>query len=154
MAQPLWVEPPIHPGELQKGLGLGGEGKIFPIVGVIEGLYPDPVPGQKEPLSLIVPEGEGEHPVEPLKTPLTHLLIEVDNDLCVGSGAEAMALPLQLPLELREVVYLAVEDDLNRPVLVPYGLGTGNQVYDAQAPVPETHPRGDKDSLLVRSPVR
>ena len=68
---------------------------------------------------------------------LAPLLIGVDDDLGIGTGSERMAELDQLLAQFDEVVDLAVEDHLDRAVLVAHRLRSAFDVDDAQAPVAE-----------------
>ena len=60
------------------------------------------------------------------------LLVEVDDDLGVAVGRQAVAGPQQLAAQLGVVVDLAVEDDDDRAVLVVDRLVAGVEVDDPQ----------------------
>ena len=61
---------------------------------------------------------------------------------------------LQLGADVGEVVDLAVEDDLDRPVLVAERLIAGREVDDAQPAVAEADPRVDEIAGGVRAAMR
>ena len=63
---------------------------------VVKRLLPKAVSGEDELAALLVPEREGEHPVEPLHAACTVLLVEVDDHLGVGLCRETMTEPLEL----------------------------------------------------------
>src|SRR6478672_8972632 len=74
------------------------------------------------------------HKVEPV------LLVGVNNDFRVASGAELMSERLQALRQLREVIDLAVEDYPNGAVFVAEWLLTSFDVDYAEATVSEGNP--------------
>jgi len=58
------------------------------------------------------------------------LLVQMDDDFCVGSGSEYVALFQQLAPKFQKVVNLAIKDDPDRLVLVADGLMAAFQVND------------------------
>src|SRR5205807_8909878 len=87
--------------------------------GVVQGLDAEPVSREHEAPALRIPQGEGEHAAQLVDEVRAVLLVEVDDDLGVAPRGEPVPLRLEPPLELLEVVDLAVEDDLDGAVLVP-----------------------------------
>lgn len=61
---------------------------------------------------------------------------------------------LKFSPEVKEVVDLAVEDDLDGAVLVADGLPASKEVYDAQAAVAKTDTLSKKQSFFIRAAVR
>jgi hypothetical protein len=123
---------------LEQRLDLGAEDHALARqLGVVERLDAEAVAREQQTAGLRVPDREGEHPPEPIHAALAPLLVAMDDDLGVGARAEAMAVRDEFGADLGEVVDLAVEDDLDRAVLVAERLVAGRQVDDAQAAVPE-----------------
>src|SRR6266850_298608 len=79
--------------------------------GVVEGLHAQTVAGEKEGLGLSIPEGEREHPAEPIDASLAPLLPAVDDHLGIAPGAEDVPQGGQLVHERLKVVDLAVVSD-------------------------------------------
>ena len=79
------------------------------LVAVVQGLDPRPVSGQKQAVSSLVPQREGELAVETLDAPVAPLLVAVDDDLRVRLSGEAMASVAQLDAELLVVEDLSIE---------------------------------------------
>ena len=77
------------------------------------------------------------------------LLVEVDDDLDVGAGAEAVAAGGELFAQLLEVVDLAVADDGDCAVLVRDRLITGLEIDDAEAPEAQTDAGREVEALAV-----
>ena len=83
------------------------------------------------------------------------VLVEVQGDLAVGAGAEAVAPALEVALHALEVVELAVDDDPQALVLAGDRLIAGRQVDDAEPGVAQPDPpiAGDPRPLSVRPAV-
>ncbi len=139
-----------------EGLQLGGEPEVPPrLVGVVEGLLPEAVPGEEEGPLLRVPDREGEHPVEEREHVGAPAGIALEEDLRVGARAEADPLPLQTRAQLRVVVDLPVEHDGEAARGVRHRLRRrGREIHDGEAPVPEGHRPVREEPLPVRPPVR
>jgi hypothetical protein len=84
------------------------------------------------PLS-VLQDGEGEHAAEMVDAVRAPFLIGMEDDLGVGAGAEAVAMGLQFPAQVEEVVDFAVVDDPAGFVLIGDGLVAGGEVNDAEA---------------------
>ena len=123
---------------------------------VDERLDPEAIARRDEPPAPRVPEDERDLAAEVLDERVAVLLVEMDDELAVAPGAEAVPLRLELPAGALEVVELSVDDGDDAPVLVGERLRAALDVDDREAPVPETRDaRGvDEDALAVRSAVR
>jgi hypothetical protein len=66
----------------------------------------------------VVPEGEGEHPAQPLHQSSAVLLVEMDQNLGVALGPESVSPGLEPAAQLLVVVNLTIENDLDRAVFV------------------------------------
>ena len=132
----------------QERLDLGGEDERLRRPGEVQRLDADAVTGQEQRAPARVPDADPEHPVQALDDPRAPLLVAVDDHLGVGVvGAEAVPLLDELPAQREVVVDLAVEDDLDRSVLVRHRLvGCRRQVDDRQAA------EGEPDVALRRQP--
>ena len=102
----------------QQRLDLGGEREPAALIGVEQRLLPELVAREQQPPVAPVPEGEREHPAQPLEHPLAVVLVQVDEDLGVRPRPELMPCRRQLPVERFVVVDLAVEHDEHAAVLV------------------------------------
>jgi len=89
------------------------------------------VPRDKQALPQAVPDGEREDAVEPFNAFGAAFLVGVQDDLRVGSGPELVPFLFQGFPELDIVVYLAVEDQMERAVLIGHGLAPAADVDDA-----------------------
>jgi hypothetical protein len=81
------------------------------------------IAGQQQGPFGLVPEREGEHAAQVLGAVFAVLLIEVQNDLDVGRGLEAVPRRDQLPPQFRAVVDLAVADEVQVAGLVSRSAG-------------------------------
>ncbi|MCU0234040.1 MAG: hypothetical protein MUE90_08440, partial [Thermoanaerobaculales bacterium] len=86
------VEGPGHPGVDQEGPQVGGEDQLLAVAPVEERLLAGAVAGQQQPSPRLVPDREGEHPVEAIDEVGAVLLVEVGDDLGVGLRAQPVAL--------------------------------------------------------------
>src|SRR5437660_3369605 len=85
-----------------------------------------------------VVEGECEHPIQPLKTRYPPAAVRAEDYLGVGRGAKGNRLEaLELSLQLRIVVDLAVEHDPRRSIGQCHGLIARFQIDDAEAAMRE-----------------
>ena len=139
--------------ERQQALDLGGEGELVADLTVVEGLLAQMVAGGEQALLGRIPDREGEHAAQPVEAGLAQLLVEVQHDLGVGAGAEAVALGLQLGHQLPVVVDLAVADDPLGAVLVADRLPAALEVDDRE-PAMAQHPAiAAMRGTVVGSPV-
>ena len=86
---------------LEHRLQLRGEGEPCRDEPVVERLDPEAVAGQQQPPLALVPEGDREHPPQPLDEAVAVLLVEVDQHLGVAVGREAVPAALQLRASAR-----------------------------------------------------
>jgi hypothetical protein len=151
--QGLWLQLPPHVRELEERLELRREcDSVAPLL-VVQGLDPEPVPREHEPLPRGVPQGEGKHPAQPPDTVHAEGLVRVHDHLGVRTGPEAVAAGLQLGAQLAEVVHLAVVHEPDRPVFVGHRLGATGRVDDPQPAHGQGHVRRLVIAFLVRPPV-
>ncbi len=134
----------------QRGQG-GGKRQAPADLAVKQWLFAEAVTGQRQAPAHGVPEGEGEHAIQPrqkaLKLPL---LIPVHQHLAVRGRAEGVAAGHQFPSEAAVVVDLAVEDDGHRPVTTDQGLiGRRRRVDHAQPAMTQCHLALTPDTLAV-----
>jgi hypothetical protein len=116
----------------QDRLDLGPEEELFASVGVVERFLAQPVAAQHQAAARRVPQGEGEHSSQARYEVGPVLLVEVDQNLGVALGAEAVA-RLEVAPQLDVIVDLAVHHDPDRLVLVGQRLGPGLEIDDAEA---------------------
>ena len=77
----------------KNSLGLGAEGQAAAgQLGVKERLLPHPVPCQHQPRPGLVPDGQGEHAVEPADEIDSLFLVQVNQAFGVGNGLVNMPL--------------------------------------------------------------
>ena len=143
-----------HAGREQR-LDLGGQVQRAAVVRVVEGLDAEAIPGGEERVVGAVPEREGELAAQVAQAGRAEVLVEVQGDLAVGAGAEAVAPAFEVALDALEVVELAVDDDLQRLVLAGDRLIAGRQVDDAEPGMAQPDPTivGEPRPLSVRSAV-
>jgi hypothetical protein len=137
----------------QQGLDLGSECEPRAVLGVEERLLPKVVAREQQPAAPPVPDGEGEHPPELGDHPLAVLLVEMDQRLGVGPGAELVALGHQRAAQLLVIVDLAVEHQQDAAIFVGHRLMAAGHVHDTEPPHPQPRPALDEAAPGVRAPV-
>ena len=92
---------------------------------------------------------DGEHAIEPFEHPLEPLaLVEREDDLGIGAGAETVAVALEFGFVVERVVDLAVEEERDGPVRAGHRLmSTVREVEDLQ---PVETERGVRDAAAQR----
>jgi hypothetical protein len=131
VGEALQVEVRLDPRQGEDRLDLGREGQRVGRPGDEQRLDPQPVPGQEERGRQVVPDGEGEHAVQPVQAPGAPSIVGVKDHLRVGSGLEGVARPLELRAKLPMVVDLAVEHDpcgaggVGDGLVAPFGVDDG-----------------------------
>ena len=128
----LEIEHARNVGVLEQRSELGAEHEHSRAVVIVERLLAHPVSCQQELPPRPIPQRQGEHAVEVGDEVLSVLLVRVDDDFSIRSGLESVSALLKPRTELTEVVDLAVEDRVNRSVLVPNRLPPARQVDDAE----------------------
>ena len=119
---------------------LGRKRKALGAAGEEDRLLAQGITGQQQAPAWPIPQREGEHPPQRPHEVVAPLLVQVNDDLRVRAGSEAVPPRLQVPAQLGEVVDLAVDHRPDGAVLVGHGLvPAGRQVDDGQAPVPQHH---------------
>ena len=151
--QPFQIEIAADLGVGEQGPDFRGEHEPPVALGVVEGLFPHPIPGGEERLALGIPQDEGEHPVEMGQAVRAELLPGVDDHLGVGAGGEAVPTGAQGLGEAPEIVDLAVEHGVDGARLVGHGLASGGEVDDREAAVAERHGAVDVVSFIVWAPM-
>jgi glycosyltransferase involved in cell wall biosynthesis len=116
----------------QDRLHLGRQVEHAAVDRVVERLGAEAVARGEQQALPLVPQDERELSAQPRQAGGPALLVQVDQDLAVGAGAEAVAAPLQLGADRLEAVELAVDDDLDRAVLVRDRLITGLEIDDGE----------------------
>ncbi len=118
--QRLGARLPRHPLVLENRLDLGAEAEALRVPLKKQRLDAEAVAAEHEPLPGAVPDGDGEHAVELGEHVRADLFVEVKQDLRIGARSEDVAFLAKavLRLELREVVHLAVVDDVHARVFV------------------------------------
>ncbi len=113
----------------------------------------DAIAGEENGALGKVDERQRELAAQLLEDAFAVLLVEVDDDLGVGVGAEDVALGLQLRLALGIVEQLAVVDDGNRAILVEDRLLAVAEADDGEATVGEPDAGTQQKSVVVGTAV-
>jgi len=105
-----------------------GKRQLITVVTNVERFDSETVSGQAELVPPPVPNGEGEHPIEPPQTLGTLLGPQTKHDLHITGGTEAVPPRLEVLPQIAEVVNLAVEHDGQGSLLVNDRLFTSLEV--------------------------
>src|SRR6185437_6935086 len=117
-------------------------------------LLAEAIAREEQRLLRLVPNVESEHPVEACQGPLAPLLPGMHDDFGVAARAELVAARVELLVELRKIVDLAIEADTDRAVFVEQRLAAqGREVDDRQTPVAEPDARRDVEAGIIRPAV-
>ena len=134
--------------ERQDCLDFRGEAETAAISPVEERLLAAPVASEKERARSVIPDGNREHPAEPLHARCPPALIGRQDHLGVGRGAEGSTGGDQFVSQFDVVIDFAVEYD--REPAAAHGLPTGlRQVDDRQPAVAQGDVLGCKGSAVV-----
>ena len=121
-------------------------------LGPVERLLAGAVAGGDQGPRSTVPDRQREHASQADQEILAPLLVGVHEDFDVGvSRMKAVAVPLELVLQLAEVVDLTVGDDLDVAGLVQDRLLAARQVDDGQAAHAKADPGQRDAALFVRA---
>ena len=101
----------------------------------------------------LIPEGQPEHPGQPLKKAFSQLLVKMDHGFGIAPGVELMAFGLQVLSKLREVVDLAIADYPDGLIFVVDGLVSGLQVNDREATDSQADGRGQIVAFVIWPPM-
>ncbi len=153
----------VHRGGVETGVDSGRQERRYlappddAVVrfGVVQRFDADSIAGEHQRPGGPVPQREGEHAVEVVDQPLAHLLPEVDDDLDVTVRLEPVSRRSEPLAQGVVVVYLAVADGDDRPVLVSDGLAPTRYVDDREATGAHQYLGVfvDEPTLVVRPPV-
>src|SRR5262249_4279719 len=131
-----------------------------------------PIAGEEQAAPVSVPDRQAEHAATLLQKTVSPLLVSMDDDFRVASGAEDVALPDELGPQRGMVVDLPVEHLPHAAVLVGDGLPPAGKIDDRQTTGTQTHrvadvyprivgpavhedvPHGDQLAAVHRSPVQ
>src|SRR6267378_1478487 len=118
---------------------------------VINQLDPERVPGEHQPASPAIPYRQTEHAVEMIEYLIAPLLIPVDDDFRIGSGAEDVPICFQLAPELKKIVDLAIEDHPDGLFLVRHGLVATRKIDDREPSKTESERPCHVIALVIRA---
>ena len=137
--QGLPIQPlPIGKPRRLKGAQLGAEGAAITPALPQQGLHPETIAGQGEPLGFHLPAGHREDAVQPSPEGLPPAAEPLQEHFGVAAGAECRAELLQFLAQLLLVVDLTVEHQGNAVVGAEHRLvPKGGKILDGQAGVQE-----------------
>ena len=131
------VDFPRHARKLQQSLQLAAEEQSRTVVSIEQRLLSEPIASEKQALSPRIPNGQREHPAEPLDALRPVFLIQMDDRFGVAVGAKAMAPRLEIGPQFLVVVDFAVEGDPNRLIFIGERLQARDQIDDREPPETE-----------------
>jgi hypothetical protein len=137
----------------EKGFHFGGEIESAADVAIEEGSDARSIPGKQQSVMMTVPKGNGELSVEVVDEILSVLLIEMNDNLGVGMGIEAVSLPLQFGAQFQIVENFTIEDDLDAFVFVVYRLIASCQIDNAESGMGQAYRTLAIVSVAVRATV-
>ena len=119
--------------------------------GVEERLDAESVTRREESLILLIPQRESELAAQLMQAVRSEILVQMERDLAVGAGAQAVAARLELTLDSLIVVELPVHDDMSSLILAGDRLITGTKIDDAESRVSEPYAsvRRDPGALAI-----
>ena len=117
------------------GIELTGEHKLFAVAVKIAGLLARPVPGQEQPVGMLVVNGKGKHAIHTMQHLPAFAVKGMQQGFCIAVGAAFQA---EFPAYLQVIVYLPVEDDAV-PVEVMHRLRPALTVEDGEAQMMQQH---------------
>src|SRR5207302_10316938 len=140
VVKPDGIDRGVDPASGHQRWDGGSEPQTAVDVGQVEGLDPEPVPGEDDPARVPFREGEGEHAGEAADQALPPLMPALEEYLGVAGGEEAVPGTLEFPAQLPVVVDATVVHDGEAKLRVDHRLvAPAREVDDRQSPVPEGH---------------
>jgi len=134
-------------------LDLRGEKEISVALCEKKRAHSKAIAGDKDFLAISIVDREGKLAIEPLKELCTPLLVTVNEDFGMASGAEGVATPLELMSQLRMIEDLACRCDDDLAVLIRQRLPCTAYIYDAQPDVCEANSPARIETITVWSSV-
>ena len=119
----------------QDRLRLGTKQEHLAVAIKIKWLDTDTVASQDKLAPRSVPEGEREHPAKFMNEIFAHLFVKMDDHFCITLCMEPVSPGFEFAPQFLKIVDLAVEDHLDRPVLVTDGLVATSEVDDREPAV-------------------
>src|SRR5262249_22101112 len=120
-----WLGGGVDSTALEQGLDLGGDPDRSAVIGIVKGLDAKRITGEKKSSVLFIPYGKRIHAPQALHHPRAVFGIEVQQNLGIARGSEAVPLCLQLSPQFTVIIDFTVEDDLEAAVRRRHGLRPG-----------------------------
>ena len=137
----------------EQRLDLGAEEQPVALAAPVQRADADAVAGEEDGALGEVDERQRELAAQLLEDALAVLLVEVDDDLGVGMGAEDVALGLQLRLALGIVEQLAVVDDGDVPSSLKIGCLPSPRPMMERRRLANPKPGRSEKTIVVRTAV-
>src|SRR5579883_1849255 len=131
--QSLEIDLASHTRVAEERFDLRAEEKIAPNQAIVEWLFADRVPGQKQELAPIIPDCQAKHSMQASETGCAIFLVGMDNHLRVSLGAKNMTARQQFRAQGTIVPDFAVKDQPDILCFISNRLVSIHQVYNAQA---------------------
>ena len=124
----------------ENGLRLTREHEPRRRAGIVKSFDAQAVSAEDEPFSILIPNSDCEHSLESGEDVRAPFTVTMDDHLGVRViGSERVPLGREFFPEGTEVVDLAVEYDLNSPIIGPHRLGAMSQIQDGESIVAEAY---------------
>ncbi len=120
---------------------------------VEQGFYAKAIPGEEEPGTAGIVNGEGEHTGKAFKAVDTPLQVGAKKDLGIGFRLENMTMRYQLVPEVTVVEYFTVKDKYCAGHIVDKRLMSAVEINDGKTPMPQHYARRRVDSGVVRAAI-
>ena len=128
------IDRAADPGVLEQRLDLRPKNQRLAVAPIVKRLLARAVARQKQALGAVVPQGDGEHPVQFAQAVRALLLVQVDDGFAVGMGLEMVAAVQQPLAQLAVIINFAVENQGDVAGFVGERLVAGFKVNNAQPP--------------------
>jgi len=121
----------------EKRAKFGGKEKFTTIVGVVEWFDAERIASEDEAFFAGVPDGEGEHAVEPRQTVGPVFSPSLEENFRIGLGAEGGSTSFEIATELEVVVNLSIKNDVPASICGGHGLGSAGEIENTEAAMTE-----------------
>src|SRR6266496_3508431 len=132
---------------LQKSFDLGAKNNSVVCLAVMQRLFPDAIPSEKQRIFFAIPDCEGKHAIEFVQAAGSAFFVQVHDNFGVRSRSKAMSLIFEFISELLVIVNLTIERNPYGLIFVGHGLfSRWGKIDDAQPFMSKT--RGYRAGVL------
>ena len=108
------------------------------------------VASDEKSLLFLVPDREGKNAIEMVQAVDSPFFISMQNDLCIRTGLEYMAVFFEFFTQFDKIIDLAIEDNRHAVIFVCDRLVTALQVNDAETAMSEANLTADIKPFPIR----